>query len=228
MTHQRMLRCIAVASAILFLLTIDCPAQAVPVDKAQDQSCTVNAAGGSVWPSGNDGDNFNLGWGFQAGGGFAVTHPVEPRRGVQLFITANYMYAKLNATNKALAAAIAVDPSQLASAKAAHGSFSAVTLDPSMRYPLSIRTSLYLSGGFGWFRRGIGFSGANPANLLHSAPSSLDRLASNSGVFDLGGGVNRSLTHTGGLMLYGEVRVYHGAAVNSSTTLVPVTVGLRW
>jgi hypothetical protein len=224
MAYEKLPHRIAIVGTALLLLTIDCHAQ----DPPQDHSCTVNVAGAADIPSGKDGKNFSTGWGFQAGGGFAVTAPLEPRHGINLYITGNFMYGRFNATSDALSQAKAANTMQLGPATSAHGSFSAATLDPAVRYPISIRTSLYLLGGFGWFRRGVGFNGANSSTLTQSSGITLDRLTANSGVFDFGGGVNVGLTRRGGLMLYVEARVYRGVAVNSGTTLLPLSLGVRW
>jgi hypothetical protein len=171
--------------------------------------------------------------GFQAGVGFAVTDPVE-RRGLRLYIAPNFMYQRLKATSQALAAAIAgsIPPGgttpQLANATSAHGSFTAVTLDPTLRYQFNPRASVYLSGGFGWFRQEVGFTESNAVPLTQPANSAVDRVSSNSGVFDAALGGNLGLTRRGGLMLYLEIRVYRGEAVNSGMTLVPVSFGVRW
>jgi hypothetical protein len=212
------------AATALPLLALDGCAQ----EPSQDHSCTVNISGSATIPSGKDGTNFETGWGIQLGGGFGLVRSTRAGRGNDFYLTVNFMYDKLRATSAALAEAKAADMKQLASATSAHGNFSAVTLDPTLRHHLSIRTSLYLSGGFGWFRRGVSFNGANPATLLQSNGITLDRLAANSGVFDLGGGVNFGLTRNGGLMLYAEARVYRGLAVNSGTTLAPLSLGVRW
>jgi hypothetical protein len=228
MMHARLSCCLAiVAAAMASLFALDCCAQDTE-DTPQDHSCTVNVAGGPVIPSGKDGNNFNTGWNIQAGGGFAVVRSKRPERGTDVFITTNFMYDKLPATSEALKQAKSANMMELANATSAHGSFSAVTLDPTVRRHLNLRTSLYLSGGFGWFHRGVSFNGANPATLLQPNGITLDRLAADSGVFDLGGGVNFGLTRRGGPMLYFEARVYRGAAVNSGTTLVPLSVGVRW
>jgi hypothetical protein len=157
-----------------------------------------------------------------------VWRPSEAGRGADLYLTGNFMYDKLNATSAALTQAKTASATQLASATAAHGGFSTVTFDPTVRYHLNLRTSLYVSGGFGWFRREIGFNGANPAILTESNSITLDRSTANSGVFDLGGGFNFGLTPKGGLMLYAESRVYRGVTVNNGITIVPLSVGLRW
>jgi hypothetical protein len=149
-------------------------------------------------------------------------------RGFSYYLTANFMYEKFRATAAALALAKASNPIQLAKATSAHAGFSAVTIDPSVRYAVNRRFSIYGVGGFGWFRRGVGFNGANPATLIQSNGIALDRLASNSGAFDLGGGANFGITKNGGLMLFAEVRVYRGLAINSGSTLVPISAGIRW
>jgi hypothetical protein len=136
------------------------------------------------------------------------------------------MYDRLPATSNALMNAIKGDTALTGSS--AHGSFDATTLDPTVRYLFNRRTSVYLVGGFGWLRRGVAFKGANPASLTMSNGLTLSRVATDSGVFDFGGGVNFGLTRNGGVMLYAEARVYRGLAVNSGTTLVPLSIGLRW
>jgi hypothetical protein len=224
MAYEKQLRCTVVAAtALLFLLAIDCFGQ----EKHQDHSCTVDAAGSFAFPKGQDGHNFENGWGLQAGGGFAVSRTPE-RRGISYYITANYMYEQLKATAAALDAAKAANPTQLATATSAHGAFSAVTIDPTVRFALNRRLGFYGSGGFGWFRRGVSFNSANPNTLIQSSGIALDRLASNSGAFDLGGGANFGVRKDGGLVLFAEIRVYRGTAINSGTTLLPLSFGVRW
>ena len=224
MAYQRPAGCAVVAFAALsFLLAIDCSAQV----QRQDHSCTAEAAGSFVFPEGNDGQNFVNGWGLRAGGGFAVSQ-ARGRSGVSYYITANYMYEHLKATVAALDIAKMANPTELANATSAHGSFSAVTIDPTIRYAFNRRLGVYGSGGFGWFRRGVGFDGVNPATLLQSYGNTLDRLSSNSGAFDIGAGGNVGLTKRGGLMLFAEARLYHGTAINSGTMLVPISLGVRW
>jgi hypothetical protein len=215
---------VVVVAALVPLLPRYCPAQEV----TQDHSCTVDVGGPLAFPAGSDGHNFDHGWGFQAGGGFAVSRSPERGHGNSFFITANFMFYKFRATDAALATAKSENPGQLSGATSAHGSFSAVTIDPTFRHSFNRRIAVYGSGGFGWFHRGIGFTGTNPGTLLHPNGGSLDRLSSDSGVYDLGIGVNIGLRKNGGLMIFTEGRMYHGAAVNSGTILVPISVGIRW
>ncbi len=194
----------------------------------QDHSCTIEAAGEFVLPFGSYGKNFDSGAGFHVGGGFAVWHSTQSAKSPTLFLTVNYMYDQLKVTSGALSAAVAASNNQLKGATSAHGGFSATTLDLTYRHPISRRNSAYLLGGFGWLRRDVNFDGASPGNLIQPNALSLGRLASNSGAFDLGTGVNFGLRSEGSWMLFAEIRVFKGVAVNSGTILVPVSLGVRW
>lgn len=225
MANRTACRVVRVAAAILVLqAVVNCLAQ----EPARDRSCTVDAAGIFATPVGHDRQNFNHGgWGFQAGGGFAVSRQAEPNHGGRWYITGNYLYDKFRVRESALEEALGKEP-QLAGATSSHGDFSAVTLDPNFRWTFNRHSSLYLSGGFGWLHRGIGFNGLSKVPPLLPSSSSLGGAASNSGVFDFGVGLNFVLPRLGGLMLFTEGRVYHGTAINSGSTLVPVSVGVRW
>jgi hypothetical protein len=228
MSYERRSRSavIAVAGLLLLFHGIGCPAQ----ESLYDHSCTLNAAGVFALPHGEDGQDFDkLGWGFQAGAGVSPWKQAEPDRGWRWFFNVSFMYQKFKANAAALNQAKMANPTELANATSAHGGFSAVTLDLfNPRYTWRSRNSVYFVGGFGWLRRGIGFNGANPGTLLQSNANSLDRLDSNSGVFDAGVGFNRGVIWKDQVMLFVEGRVYRGLAVNGGNTLVPISVGVRW
>jgi hypothetical protein len=214
---------VALGAAFLVVIAVRCGAQ----EAVQDHSCTVGAAGIFATPEGEDRQNFSHGgWGFQGGGGFAITRPAEPNRGVRWFLTGNYLYDKFRVRKSALAGAILQEP-QIDGAVSAHGSFSAITFDPTLRYSRG-RSGVYGVGGFGWLRRGIGFNGASAVPPLFPNGSSLARVSSNSGVFDFGLGFNYTPRWFHGSMLFTEGRVYHGTAINSGSTLVPISFGVRW
>jgi hypothetical protein len=63
--------------------------------------------------------------------------------------------------------------------------------------------------------------------LIYPGNVPLQLADSNSGVFDLGAGLNFRLSKTGA-SLYLEGRYVHGLAINGHTTLVPVVLGIRW
>lgn len=61
-----------------------------------------------------------------------------------------------------------------------------------------------------------------------SAPTKvLGSITNNTGAWDVGGGFNIPLPRSG-FKLYIQARYYTGFTHNTHTTLVPVTVGLRW
>ncbi len=219
MSHRKLHHRAAFTVATLMLCAVaNCFAQ----EASYDHSCTVDGAGIFATPVGHDRQNFNHGgWGFQAGGGFAVTRQAEPNHGARWYITGNYLYDKFRVRQSALAEVLAKEP-QLANATSAHGDFSAITLDPTFRWTRNRSSSLYLSGGFGWLHRGIGFNGLSTVPPLLPSSTSLGGARSNSGVFDFGGGINFAR------ILFTEVRIYHGTAINSGSTLVPVSFGVRW
>jgi len=167
MAHGSKLSCgVIVAAGVLLLIT----AQSYGQDVRQDHSCTVDVAGSWVIPKGEDGRNFERDWGLRGGGGFAAFWHVPAIRGPSFFFTLNYMYAHLQARPSALKVA---NTTESTSAVSANGSFSAVTFDPTLRYLFTPRVSIYGSGGFGYFRRGVELEGANPATLLQSSSASL-------------------------------------------------------
>jgi hypothetical protein len=220
-------RCNCTATTIGFLvvfMAINCLAQ----EPIRDHSCTIGGAGIFTTPVGKDRDNFNHGgWGFQAGGGFALARQIEPNHGHAWYLTGNYLYDKFRVRKTALETAI-TQPPQVMGAKSGNGDFSAVTMDPTFRWTLGHQSSAYFSGGFGWLHRGIGLNGLSPVSPLFPNSSTLGSAHSNSGVFDFGMGVNFAPRSFRGLMLFIEGRVYHGTAINSGSTLLPISLGVRW
>jgi hypothetical protein len=115
-----------------------------------------------------------------------------------------------------------------------------VTLDPTFRLPLGHRFSAYVLGGGGFLRRTVEFTQPTLAQTFVFNPwwgyigpalvpvnQILGTVTNNSGAFDVGGGLNVALPRTGA-HLFIESRYFHGFTSNSNTTLVPVTVGIRW
>lgn len=206
---------------VVCLFGIDARAQSFN----QDHSCTVDASGLFVLPFDKDGKNFKRNAGFHVGGGFAVTPHGQK---TSLFLTVDYLYTRLKATPAALQVITGNPNDQLSAATSAHGAFSALTFDPTLRHAINNRVGIYVSGGFGWLRRGVAFADANPSTLIQSTGSTLENRSLNSGVVDLGGGVNFGLASEGGVMLFADVHVFKGLTVNGATVLLPVSVGVRW
>lgn len=189
-----------------------------------DHSCTVSAAFLEAVPVSSGSENFEPhGWGFQAGLGFAVT-PNVPKRShaPQWYITADYLFTKIQATQYAATHA------GLSGVDSAHGAFSAVTLNVGPRVHLPGALGLDGKAGFGWLQRGITFNGPSGTTLLQTSSPTLARGDSDSGVFDAALAVTFSPAAMKGLSLFVEGRVLHGLAINRTTTLVPASVGIRW
>jgi len=190
------------AIGLLLLSASPAAAQETP----QDHSFTVDAAAIYLSPSGSDGNDSHNGWGFAAGAGARLTRQSDPVRTPVLYLDGDFLYSRLEVASAALDAARSAN-SSLAEAASAPGAFSALTFDPTVRFPVGLRSTFYLPGGYGWLHRGLSFNGANPQTFMQPGGPSMGKLSSNSGVFDAGGGVNFGLSKRGGLMLYAEVRV---------------------
>lgn len=113
-------------------------------------------------------------------------------------------------------------------------------MDPKITFPIGDRASFYLLAGGGWLRRTVEFTKPTLAPtiivdpwwgyigpVLVPANQVLGSVTQDAGVWDVGGGFNFSLPRTN-MKLYVESRYYEGLTDNTHTTLVPITVGLRW
>jgi hypothetical protein len=116
---------------------------------------------------------------------------------------------------------------------------STFTIDPKLRIPLG-RASFYAVGGGGWMRRTVTFTQPvlvqtivfdpwwgyfGPA--LVPAKQSLGSVIDNSGVWDIGGGFDFLLPRTT-WKLFVEARYFDGMTSQAHTTIVPISVGVRW
>src|SRR5258707_6325950 len=108
MSYRRFMRWILLLLAAFFPPgTVNCLAQ----ETVHDHSCTIHAAGIFSTPAGEDGQNFNHGgWGFQVGGGFAITRQTKPNNGHAWYVTVNYLYDKFRVRESALVATIKKEP----------------------------------------------------------------------------------------------------------------------
>lgn len=172
-------------------------------------------------------NSFKGGWDLLAGGGFAVSHRSHHRRW-RLFFTGNFMYEHLGVTNAALGLAKMADTA-LQNATGARARFYSATFDPTFRYALSRRISIYGLGGFGWFQRAIEFTGAaKEGTLLPPGMPSILSPSGNSAAVDAGIGLNYLLRGPGSAIVFVEARYLRGLGINQTTSLAPVSVGFRW
>jgi hypothetical protein len=202
---------------------------------AQDDlfhSCTLNVGGGLTPVSGKDGSTLNRGWNFQAGGGFAVTSKPAPGHNWSALVTVNFLYDESGIKPDALQQARTLNPQNIGLLQATSGraKLYSTTLDPTFRFRVKSQADIYVFGGYGWFRRTLEFTGvSSQGELLQPGNPVVFGRGGNSGGFDAGGGVNFKLPHRlSGLMVYAEAKVLKGLAINSGTTLLPVSFGVRW
>ncbi|MCU1338000.1 MAG: hypothetical protein JWO19_3581 [Bryobacterales bacterium] len=206
------------ACFILFLgLACMCVAQ------DEERPITFQVGGGLTLTTGFDSGRLDKGGNFQAGAGHFFNR--------FLGIEANFMFNHLGLTRNELNNLGQPD---------GHARVFTVTLDPTLRIPLPRGFSAYLLVGGGWLRRTVEFTQPTlagtfifdpwwgyigpalvPANLV------LGSVTSDSGAYNVGGGINIP-TVSRGPRIYIESRYVHGFTDNSNTTLVPITVGIRF
>jgi hypothetical protein len=166
------------------------------------------------------------GWALMAGGGFAVTR-WSHHRDWRLYLTGNFLFEHLGVTPDALAKASSAN-SGLQGTTGAGARFYSLTFDPAFRFGDKRRVSGYVVGGTGWLRRSIDFTTPAGSVLLQPGPPSILSPGSSSMAVDGGLGMNVRLRGPESLMWFAEARYVHGLAINRTTTLVPISVGLRW
>lgn len=184
---------------------------------------TIGAGGGFTAITGYDSGRLDHGGNVLVGGGLNFNR--------YFGITGNFMFNELGITRSELNALNQPD---------GNARVYSVTLDPTVRLPLGHGFSAYLLGGGGYLRRTVEFTQPTLAQTFVFNPwwgyigpalvpvnQILGSVTSNSGAFDVGGGVNLALPKTGA-HLFIESRYFHGFTSNSNTTLVPLTVGIRW
>lgn len=194
---------------------------------AQDESdfhrFTFGGGAGFTGITGYDAGRLDHGWNLLAGGGLNFNR--------HFGVTGNFMVNQLGITRSELNALNVPD---------GNARVYSVTLDPTFRLPLGHGFSAYLLGGGGYLRRTVEFTRPTVAETFVFNPwwgyigparvpinQILGTVTSNSGAFDVGGGLSMPLAKTGA-HLFVESRYYHGFTSNSNTMLVPLTVGIRW
>jgi opacity protein-like surface antigen len=192
---------------------------------AQDEyhHFTANVGGGYASVVGSVGNRLDGGGNFQAGAGFNFNR--------YLGVLGTFSFNQLGVTRSALNAIDVPD---------GNGRVYSLTVDPKITFPIGDRASFYLLAGGGWLRRTVEFTKPTLAPtiivdpwwgyigpVLVPANQVLGSVTQDAGVWDVGGGFNFSLPRTN-MKLYVESRYYEGLTDNTHTTLVPITVGLRW
>jgi hypothetical protein len=217
------------ASFVLYLVALLTGPRCLAQDYSSDHWYTLNAGGGGT-PIVGDSNSFNAGWNVTAGAGFRTSHRPTPEHKWSVFLlNVNFMYDRLAIKQSALQQASILNPTNLGLQEATSGraKFYTTTLDPMFRYWLSPKVDLHVFGGFGWFHRTLEFTGvANEGALLQPNSPVVFGSGGSSGGYDGGAGMDFALPR--GMMFYADFRVVHGISINSSTTLLPISAGIRW
>lgn len=194
-------------------------------------SCTVSAGGGYPFLVGKDGDNFRGRWNFQAGVGIGFTQKRKRAgRTLSFFLNFDYLFAHVHVNTSTLQEAQRLNPTNIPLLNATDGTANVqvVAVDPTLRIAAWRTAEAYVFGGFGYLRRHVTLAGPSAQGALIQPGNPAEFLRnSSSGAVDGGAGIN-FLKRKGRPNLYAEVRVVHGLAVNHSTTLIPVSFGIRW
>lgn len=174
-------------------------------------------------PTGRIANDLDWGGTFQAAGGLNLNQ--------YLGVLGTFSFSDRGLTNSAL---------NQVSAPGGYGHIFTFTIDPKISFPVG-RGSFYVLGGGGWMRRTIVFTQPVLASTFVYAPwwgyigpayfttnQVLGSFSENVGTWDIGGGFNIPLPRSTNWKLYVEARYYDGLSNGTHTTVVPVTLGLRW
>jgi Outer membrane protein beta-barrel domain len=184
---------------------------------------SASVGGGFTGITGSDAGKLDHGGNVQAGAGYFFNR--------YLGITGNFMFNGLGITRSELNRLNQPD---------GNARVYSVTADPTVRFPLGSRANVYFLVGGGYFRRTVEFTQPTLAQTVVFDPwwgyfgpaliqvnQVLGKFTSNSGAFDVGGGINIRPARSGPY-LYVESRYMRGFTSNSDTSVVPLVVGVRW
>lgn len=204
------------------LLGLVFAASALAQTNPESHGLTFNVGAGFTAITGYDAGKLDHGGNVQAGAGFNFS---------QYFgVTGNYMFNWLGMTGAELTTLN--EPNGFAHV-------SSFTVDPTVHLPLGHGVNAYLLAGGGYLRRTVEFTQPTLAQTFVFAPwwgyvgpalvpvnQVLGSISSNAGAYDVGG-LNFPLPRTK-LHMYIESRYIHGFTSASNTTVVPISVGIRW
>ncbi|MBZ5636571.1 MAG: porin family protein [Acidobacteriia bacterium] len=194
------------------------------------QRFTASAGGGFTSVTGEQSGKRDRGYHVEAGGGYFFS--------ANLGVTGNFLFSSLGLSSAELSRSNQINGS---------ASVIGVTVDPTFRFRIGRGLSAYVLAGGGYVRRSVelthnsiaqtvniggtqvtldpGFVFFGPSQVT-GTPISV-RTTEGGGGFDAGAGVNVLLPRTR-LRLFVEARYMRGFTGTSTTTIVPVTLGIRW
>ena len=194
------------------------------------QRFTAGVGGGFTSAIGEQSGKWDRGSHIEAGGGYFFN--------ANLGVTGNLLFSSLGLSSAELSRLNQIDGS---------ASVTGVTADPTFRFHVARNLSAYVLAGGGYLRRSVELthnSSAQTVNIggtqvtldpgfaffgptqVSGTPISV-RTTEGGGAFDAGAGVNVLLPRTR-LRLFVEARYMRGFTGTSTTTIVPITLGIRW
>jgi opacity protein-like surface antigen len=189
----------------------------------EDHHFTAHIGGGLTTITGRDAGRLDHGGNLQIGAGYYFNRFFG--------ITGNFMFNQLGITGRELLRLNVPD---------GNGRAYTFTVDPTLRLPLGQHWSAYVVAGGGYLRRTIEFTEPTLAQTFIFDPwwgylgpalvpvnQILGSVSSNAGAFDVGAGINIPLP-VPRLHLFLESRYVHGFTDKSNTSIVPITLGIRW
>jgi hypothetical protein len=192
-------------------------------DESADHPITFHVGGGFTAITGRDAGKLDHGGNFEVGAGHFFNR--------YFGVTGTFMFNQLGITGRELA---------LLNEPDGNARTYTVTVDPTLRIPMRHGWNAYVLAGGGYMRRTVQFTQPTVAQTFVFDPwwgyvgpalvpvnQILGTFTSNSGVFNIGGGINFPLARTRS-HLFIESRYVHGFTSNSNTMLVPINFGFRW
>jgi hypothetical protein len=206
-------------AGLLGLLMLGLPATPA---SAQSEGWNVTAAVGATPTVKPTYDRLTTGWNLNLG--------AERQVGGGLGIRGELGYEQLGVTDQVLRSL------QVPSGNA---HVLALTVGPRWRFPIASGVSGYAIGGVGWYRRTVEFTRPTLAVVdivdpwwgyfgpeIVPANQILGSVTKNAFGANVGGGVSIPLGQSG-IEAFGEVRYHHAYTSVTSTTLLPVSFGIR-
>ena len=179
---------------------------------------TLSLGGGFTTPTGTVASDLDHGGNFELNSGYFVNR--------NFGITGTFLFSDGGITRPALDALNEPDGT---------ARIYALTVDPTVRLPLRRGFVAYALAGGGYVARDlhfvkpvlIGYSTKHMPFMLMPGYASNGSIINNSGGFDVGGGLNMPSPWKPAKSFV-EARFVKGFTSNLNTTVVPITVGIRW
>jgi opacity protein-like surface antigen len=206
------------------VITLGVPSMALGQPEESFHHLTISLGAGLTTIAGTIAGTLDHGGNVQMNGGYFLNR--------HFGITGNFMWSNLGITRAALDSVNEPD---------GKANVYAVTADPTVRWPLGHGFTAYALGGAGYLRQNVTFTMPvvvdTYQHIFHTfrhsyhEPSARDivlaTIVSNSGGFDVGGGINMPWPGMT-VKVFVEARYFKGFTSNADTSVVPITFGIRW